>query len=58
MDLVTVPNMLAGVAVFVVAYPIVYGIGWAFSRGYHRGKREFVEDLIRDNPMKENDRAQ
>ena len=42
------------VAVFAI-YVFMYGLGLAFSRGYHRGKREFVDNLLKDNRMYEVD---
>jgi hypothetical protein len=52
-ELVTTQNLLYGALAFAVAYPAVYGLGWAWSRGFHRGKREFVERLVKDNCEKE-----
>ena len=32
-----------------LAFPVAYCLGYAFSCGYHRAKREFVKRLIQDN---------
>ncbi len=32
-----------------VGYPILYWCGLAVSRGYHRGKREFVQEIVSDS---------
>ena len=36
-------------AACVLAFPAAYGIALAWSRGFHRGKREFVSQLIKDS---------
>ena len=42
------------VVLAIAAGPVVmYGIGYAFSLGYHRGKREFIARIMRDSTKKE-----
>lgn len=33
---------------------VPYYVGLAFSRGYHKGKKEFVDQVINENTDKEN----
>lgn len=51
--MITLDNLVTGGIVFIVAYPFVYGLGYALSKGFHRGKREFVSQMVRDNCKKE-----
>lgn len=37
------------IAAAALVYPVCYTLGWAWSRGYHRGKREFVDQLVKDS---------
>jgi hypothetical protein len=46
MTLFEVAAVVSGGAVLTV--PLVYLIGWSFSRGFHNAKRRFVRDLITD----------
>jgi hypothetical protein len=52
-ELVTAHNLFYGALALVVVYPAAYGLGWAWSRGFHRGKREFVDRLVKDSCEKE-----
>lgn len=47
-------NLPETVIILVVAFPVVvmpltYVLGWVFSRGYHRGKLEFVHRLMTES---------
>lgn len=33
----------------LVAFAAAYPLGLAFSLGYHRGKRQFVDRIVRDS---------
>lgn len=33
---------------------LVYAVGWAFSSGFHRAKRVYVDKLTRDSCKEEN----
>jgi len=45
MDFVTLQHLVW----MFVALPIVYGLGWAWSKGYHRAKRAFVDRMVKDH---------
>ena len=39
--------VITGFFIAVIGFFIaVYAIGWAFSRGFHRAKREYVDELL------------
>lgn len=46
-------NVIAFAVFLVAAGFIAYGLGWAASKGWHKGKREFVDRMISDSCSKE-----
>jgi len=54
-DLVLLLIVGAGVGsvLMFLLYHAIRFIGLAFSRGYHRGKREFVFDMLNENCLPE-----
>lgn len=44
---------IAVVVVVVVGPPILYALGLSWSRGYHKGKKEFVDRLVNESFKKE-----
>jgi ABC-type transport system involved in cytochrome bd biosynthesis fused ATPase/permease subunit len=46
---------VAAVVALVMCFPLLYLAGWAFSKGYHRGKREFVKQIVNGYSTLQND---
>lgn len=37
------------VVAVILTSAVVYGLGYAWSKGFHRAKREFVNRVVREN---------
>lgn len=45
----TSETVLALVVIAIASLPLSYALGWMFSLGFHRGKRQYVHRMLTDS---------